>query len=324
MSNKDILDDFPTLENSLDAIENLNKCEFPTYDKEKYSTNEDYINAVFSIIEKEFKIAPPNLLIPFKGKDFNFNLFRVRELSTFTDLDIFSEYSYPPINLTKIGRCNFPKKPVFYCSNNPVTSLFETIRDNNYESKKYCISRWNVNNTDEIMFFENYLRTELPSDNNFNVFKELLDEKIEQTFKGEISQDKKQGLIKYLEFIDTKFIDDNDYSISSSIAYRSLFPKHNMGTDILMYPSKQSLHKGVNMAINPNFVDNHMNVNRFYVIEIIKREPENGLIEMRFASYGIVNNRKIMWYKVTDNDMRFEDFIIDDFGQSFYKTILKK
>lgn len=320
----DLLNDFPSLEDSIKAIENLKEFDFPKFDKNIYSKYNEYINEIFAIIQKEFKILPPNLLMPLKCKDFNFNLFRVRELSTFTDLDIFSEFSYPPINLTKFGRCNFPEKPVFYCSNNPVTSLFETIRNNNYENKKYCISRWNVNNTDDKMFFENYLRTELPPDNNFTVFRELLDEKIEQTFKGEISQDKKQGLIKYLEFIDTKFIDDNDYSISSSIAFRSLFPKHNMGTDILMYPSKQSLHKGVNMAINPNFVDNHMNVNRFYVIEIIKREQENGLIEMRFNSYGIVNNRKIIWHNVTDNDMRFENFIIDDFGQSFYKTITKK
>tara|TARA_R110002126_G_scaffold290980_1_gene449771 strand:- start:841 stop:1815 length:975 start_codon:yes stop_codon:yes gene_type:complete len=324
MNDKDILNDFPSLEDSLKAIENLKKSEFPIYNKEKYPKKEDYINEVYSIIEKEFKISPPNLLLPTKCKDFNFNLFRVREHSTFTDVDRFSEYSYPPINLTKMGRCNFPEKPVFYCSNNPITSLFETIRDDNFENKMYCISKWNVNKTEEILLFENYLRSEIPSDNEFKIFKDILDEKIEETFKGELSQNKKKGLIKYLEFIDTKFIDDNDYSVSSSIAYKSLFPPHNMGTDILMYPSKQTMQKGVNMAINPNFVDIHMNANRFYIIKVNRREQNNVLFEISFINYGIVNNRKIMWSKIKDNDLTFENFIIEDFGQSFYKTITKK
>ncbi|WP_055445514.1 hypothetical protein [Lacinutrix himadriensis] len=324
MSNKDVLKDFPSLENSLKAIKKLNKSEFPFYDKEKYPKKEDYINEVYSIIQKEFLISPPNLLLSTKCKDFNFNLFRVREYSTFTDIDMFSEYSYPPINLTKMGRCNFPEKPVFYCSNNPITSLFETIRDDDFKNKMYCISKWNVNNTEEILLFENYLRSELPPDNEFKIFKELLDEKIEETFKGELSQNKKKGLIKYLEFIDTKFIEDNDYSVSSSIAYKSLFPIHNMGTDILMYPSKQTMQKGVNMAINPNFVDNHMNANRFYIIKVNKREQNNVLFEISFINYGIVNNRKIMWSKIKDNDLTFENIIIEDFGQSFYKTITKK
>jgi hypothetical protein len=320
MSYKDILKDFLPLEDSLKAIENLKKSEFPVYNKEKYPKKEDYINEVYSIIEKEFKTSPPNFFLQKKCKDFNFNLFRVREYSTFTDIDMFSEYSYPPINLTKMGRCNFPEKPVFYCSNNPITSLFETIRDDNFENKRYCISKWNVNKTEEILIFENYLRSLLPSDNEFKIFKELLDEKIEEIFKGELSQNKKKGLIKYLEFIDTKFIEDNDYSVSSAIAYKSLFPPHNNGTDILMYPSKQTIKKGVNMAINPNFVDNHMNANRFYIIEVSRR-VQNVLFEISFINYGIVNNRKIMLTKVKGNDLTFESFIIEDFGESFYKKI---
>lgn len=280
----DILKDFPSLEDSLKAIENLKEFKFPVYNIEKYQKNEDYIKEIFSIIEREFKLLPPNLLIPLKCKDFNFNLFRVREFSSFSDIDIFSEYSYPPIYLSKMGRCNFPKKPVFYCSNHPVTSLFETIRENNFKDKIYCISRWSVNKIAEDLFFENYLRTDLPQENDFKIFKEILDDKIDETFKGELSKDKKAGLIKYLEFLDKKFIDDENYAISSSIAYRSLFPKHNMGTDILMYPSKQSLYKGVNMAISPNFVDNNMNVNRFYKIKINKKDKEKSSIEMTFIN----------------------------------------
>ena len=124
--------DFPSLEDSLKAIKNLKDYKFPDYDPVKYLKREDYIKEVFSVIEKEFKLLPPNLLMPLKCNSFNFDLFRVRELSTFTDLDNFSEYSYPPISYTKKGRCNFPNKPVFYCSNHPVTALFETIQDNDF------------------------------------------------------------------------------------------------------------------------------------------------------------------------------------------------
>jgi hypothetical protein len=64
MRDKDILKDFPLLEDALKAIENLKKHEFPIYSKKKYPKKEDCINVVYSIIEKEFKILPPNLLLP--------------------------------------------------------------------------------------------------------------------------------------------------------------------------------------------------------------------------------------------------------------------
>jgi hypothetical protein len=91
----------------------------------------------------------------------------------------------------------------------------------------------------------------------------------------------------------------------------------------LSIASKQTKQKGVNMAINPNFVDNHMKANRFYIIKVNSREQNNESLEISFINYGIINNRKIMWTKIKDNDLTFENFIIEDFGQSFYKIITK-
>lgn len=223
-----------------------------------------------------------------------------------------------------MGRCNFPKKPVFYCSNNPGTSLFEVIRDNDFSNKKYCISKWRVNPTDDYLFFENYLQTELDEENDFKLFRDTLREKLNETFEGKLSDDKMSGLIKFLEFLDNSFINDENYSLSASIAYRSLFPRHNMGTDILMYPSKQSQRKSVNFAISPNFVDNNLFVDRFYIVSINNLDLIKGSYNLSFIRYGNVDNRKIIWKNITKKDDIFEENIKEDFGLSFYENILNQ
>jgi len=316
-------DDFPSLKESLVSIENLKKYNWPIYDETKYESIEKFTEEIFSKVFQEFKILP-NIVLPTKCKDFKFGLFRVRELSTFTDINIFSEHSYPPIGITKMGRCNFPKKPIFYCSNNPGTSLFEVVRESDFKNKQYCISRWQVNPSDDYLFFENYLQTELDEENNFKIFRDILREKLNETFKGKLSDDKMSGLINFLEFLDNSFINDESYAISASIAYRSFFPKHNMGTDILMYPSRQSLRKSVNFAISPNFVNNNLSINRFYIVSINDIKKDKSSFNISFLKYGDVDNRKIMWKNITEKDSVFEEHIKQDFGESFYKNVLRQ
>jgi hypothetical protein len=317
---KDSLNDFPTLEESIKAIQKLEKYKFPEFKESDNQNINEFKKNVFAPIDKEFKIYP-HLLQPQKCNEFNLSLFRVRDLSTFTNPDIFSEHSYPPSHMTKMGRCNFPETPVFYCSNDPGTSLFEVIRDNNFKQKQFCISRWKVKPSEEILFFENFLRTPLPEENTFKEMNSTLIKKFDKTFEGKLSLDKRNGLIKYFEYLDNSFINDNSYSLSATIAHNSLFREHETRTDILMYPSKQSNLRGVNLAINPNFVNNNMYLDRFYVVEVNMLSEDKSKYKLTFMQYGTVVNRLTHWRKITETDDIFEKYVTADFGQSFYNNI---
>ena len=317
---EDFLEQFPTLEESNLSIEKLENFNLPKFNKFENQSIEEFKKEIFSIIHKEFKFQT-SALQPQKCKDFKFNLFRVRELSSFTNVDIFSEHSYPPINLTKMGRCNFPKTPVFYCSNDPGTALLEIIRENNFKNKKYCISRWKVKSTEEYLFFENFLRKKLPKENLFKDLNANLFDQLDKTFEKKLSESQLKGTIKYLEFLDKCFIDDDNYSLSATLAHESLFRNHETRTDILAYPSRQTESKGVNFAINPNFVNNNMFVDRFYVIETNSISENKDKYNISFHNYGNVINRLIQWKKITKKDDVFEEFIKSDFGQSFYESI---
>ncbi|MDO6819444.1 RES domain-containing protein [Zobellia sp. 1_MG-2023] len=317
---KDPLIDFPTLEESIKAIQKLEKYKFPKFKESDNQNINEFKKNVLAPIEKEFK-AYPHLLQPKKCNEFNLNLFRVRDLSTFTNPDIFLEHSHPPSHMTKMGRCNFPKTPVFYCSNDPGTSLFEVIRDNDFEKKQFCISRWKVKPTEEILFFENFLRSPLPKENTFKEMNSTLVEKLDQIFEKKLSLDKREGLIKYLEYLDNCFISDDSYSLSATIAHNSLFRDHDTRTDILMYPSRQSNLKSVNLAINPNFVNNNMFVDRFYVVEVNNLSVDKSTYNLTFMQYGTVVNRLTYWRKIIEKDDLFEEYVISDFGRSFYNQI---
>lgn len=314
------LKDIPSLENSILSIKKLEEFNWPKFSEFESKNIEEFKKIIFSILDEEFKIQR-SALKPHKCRDFNIKFFRVRELSSFSNLDIFSEHSYPPIKLTKMGRCNFPENPVFYCSNDPATSLMELIRQDNYKNKKYCISRWKVIPSDDILFFENFFRSKVPEENFFKELNSNLYEQLNELFEGKITDSQLKGTIKYFEFLDRCFIDDENYSLSASLAHESLYRKYEIRTDILAYPSKQTNSKGINFAINPNFVNNNMNVDRFYIVEVNNISEQKNKYNISFHKYGNVINRVINWHQITNIDKQLNDFIKTDFGKPFFESL---
>ena len=126
--------------------------------------------------------------------------------------------------------------------------------------------------------------------------------------------DKKEGLMEYLQFLDNSFISDCDYSLSASLAHLALYSDHNLTTDILMYPSVQTRYKGVNMAIHPNFVENNMKITRFYITELNNYNPENGMINVSFTKYADIEKNYINWSNIFPEDKKWNNFIKEDFG----------
>lgn len=263
-----------------------------------------------------------NFLMPLKHKEFSFRIFRVREVSSFNNINLFTEHSYPPPSITKFGRCNFPKFPVFYGSNNALTALIEVIRKENFLGKRYCISSWKINNPDEGLIFENFLQSDLHPDNYFGVLAKAKVNKIGEPFKissVKISKTQKNGIAEFMKFLDTQFINDNNYSFSAALAHRQIYANHNYNTDILLYPSVQSEMKGVNLAINPNFVDNHLHLQCCYIVEVNSYDIKTGIFSITFLEYGDVIKNQFFWKKLDLKDTKNQTYFKEDFKEYFDK-----
>lgn len=303
-------DNFPKLEEAKASIERLEKVKWPKF--EEFKKADDFLKKVEQIIFNEFEILP-NIFKLFKTSDFTLPIFRVREVNSFTNINQFSEHSYPPINLTGFNRCNFPKSPVFYCSNNPMTALIEVVRDTDYKQRKFCISKWELIDSEQQFAFQTFLQTELHQENNFGILKDSEIEQLDQPFENKLGEDRKAGLVEYLKFLHSAFINDESYALSASIAHRTLNANHNLATDILMYPSIQTQYKGVNMAITPNFVDNMMRVQRFYIVELENYNPKTGKFNITFSKYGDIEKNIIFWKNINPKDEKYKEYVLSDF-----------
>jgi len=306
--------DLPKIKDVNISIEKLSGYNFPDYDGE--ISVDSFVEENVKILTDEFGfIFSP--LWPLKQEVFTFNFFRVREVDSFQNISLIREHSYPPIQITSMGRCNFPNYPVFYCSNDPLTALLEVVRDNNITNKKYCISKWEFQPTVDELYFQTFLQTELPSDNFFNELKKQLIKKIDQpfekSFNKKLDKDRKDGILKYLEFLDSIFIDNKNLSLSASLAHRSLYANHNLRTDILMYPSIQTNKKGVNLAINPNFAENNLKLTRLYEVSLQKYESKTGKIDLSFHRYADVKRDMIVFKHLKKTDIDFKNSVKTDF-----------
>lgn len=305
--------EIPNLSKVRKAIKKFEQLKWPEYDEGKEINK--FVEEFDKIVTSELGLIL-NYLMPLKHKEFSFRIFRVREVDSFNNINLFTEHSYPPPSVTKFGRCNFPKNPVFYGSNNPITALLEVNRNANFSSKRFCISSWKINNPEEELIFENFLQSNLNQENNFSVLARANIKKIVEPFKAsgvKISKSQKDGIAEFMKFFDTQFISDNNYSFSAALAHRQIFAKHNYNTDILLYPSIQSNMKGVNLAINPNFVDNHLQLQRCYIVELNSYDIETGKFNITFFEYGDVIKNQFFWRKVTPDDTKYQTYFNEDF-----------
>lgn len=83
-----------------------------------------------------------------------------------------------------------------------------------------------------------------------------------------------------------------------------------------MYPSVQTQFIGVNLAMNPNFVENNLRMTRVYVVQLKKYKPDSGSVSVSFTKYADIRNNMIIWKNIDSEDKEFEEFIKQDFGNS--------
>lgn len=302
---------YPTLKQAQESIARLNQIQWPKYNETL--TTDNFIETVQKIIFEEFEFLP-NLLRIFKPKQFPLPFFRVRPMDTFTNIDLFTEHSYPPINIVNFGRCNFPKSPVFYCSNNSLVSLLEVVRENEYKKKNFCISSWELIDNEDDFVFQSFMHTEVDEGNSFSLLKKAEIEKINEPFENSLSEDQQLGFLEFIKFLHDSFINDKIYSLSATLAHRTLFFKHQLSTDILMYPSIQTRFKGVNMAINPNFVSSSMKLKRLYIVDLDEIDLTAGKFQMNIKKYATANRNGFDWKNVEPDSEDYKNLVLKDFG----------
>lgn len=294
-----------------EAIENFQNVKLLKY--EDFETTEEYIKYFEGIFYTHFPAYHHMLQIQ-KPENFKFNLFRVREFSTIQNSQLFCEYSYPPPHFVSNGRCNFKNKPVFYCSNDPLTSLLEVVKESDFKEKKFCISTWSLIDNGCDFILDNFLQSDLHS---LNVFRNLADNynnNIDNAFEHKLTNDQKLGVIEFYKFIDSKFIEDQDYSISAFWSHKRLYAEHNYRSDIIIYPSVQTDRKSINMAIHPNFVDNNMKLDRLYVVELNDYDATTNHFNLSIVKYGKIEKNVIIWKNIRKGDQDYESNFIKDFG----------
>lgn len=302
--------EIPELEDVKKSIENFKNGTFLKIDD--FENIDDYLEYFDEIFKSHFFSF--HYMLQFQSPlNFNFKLFRVREFSQIKNKNLFCEYSYPPPFYTTNGRCNFRNHPIFYCSNNPITALLEVVRNTDYKSKKFCISTWSLINNNKDFIMGSFLQSKLHPLNLFQQFADNLIDKIDETFEHQLTESQKLGIIEFYNFLDSKFIEDTDYSISAYLSHKKLYANHNYASDMVIYPSVQTEAKSVNFAIHPNFVDNCMNIERFYIVELNDYNSETNKFSITFSKYGKIEKNVILWKNIQPKDIEYEENFKTDF-----------
>lgn len=296
-NSKDI---FP-LDRVITGIEDLKVFKWP-----KFTEGQDiegFVDKIHKIITSKLG-SFPSLVRQIPQEKIKFPIFRAREAIQINNDQLFTEFSFPPISFTTMGRCNFPKHPVFYASNSPLAAILEIFKESEFKERKIYLSSWSIIPSKEVFYFESFLKSGLSNDSIYHIFNDNLKKDVNETFKGLINQDQVLGLIEYLKFLDNQFISDDNYSISATFAYKRLYVKGNFGSDIIFYPSVQSKGGAANMAINPNFVVNNMKLDRVYLVSLNNYDLITNNFSVTFHQFGQVSKNSILW----SNDMEDKNF----------------
>jgi len=225
--------------------------------------------------------------------------FRFRKNSEIKDYNNVQEFSYPkPIDCKDLKRANLPGYPVFYCSHHPVTAILEMEKWNNNESK-YVVSKWTKTN-------DQYKFIQIPTFPDKPQFFDILKQTVYQWADG--NADYKNALIKFIGFIGDQLIQDNNYSISASIAYKYIYEQK---IEVISYPSCIDL-TGINFAISPDVINKeNLVLDRVYIVELGKQK------QVTVYHVGIFNNNgTVSWHKADElpKDSNILTILLNDFS----------
>lgn len=316
--------DFPSSDDIKSGIETYTNTIFPEYSN---SVGLDlYIKSLEDFFFNKFKIIPPILIQPDSYRELDFKLFRARPLDEIRNIEMFSEYSYPPSHLCSKQRLNYPGFPLFYSSNNPLIALLETVKNNYLDNPErlYCLSKWEIEKKNDInispFVFHN---TEL--DNPFAEIGEHILTNLAETFEYKLSESQLEAIRILMKFLGTQFTLDNNYSFSAYFGFKHFYSQNiPIRSDLMIYPSIVSDLRAVNFAVHPNVIDNCSVLKNIYIIKVSNYDKENDILSITLHhKMGIVINSKIDWIEINPDNEIYLQSIKEDFGEFYNSNFIK-
>lgn len=202
------------------------------------------------------------------------------------DLTLINTFSYPKF-CTSNGRANLKEQPIFYCSTNRSTSLFESKPE---VGEIIYLSEWkpNCDRTARVRFL---LSENMDEGNPFFQLQLKHLDVVKQMSKSYGMQNAAH-LEMVTRFLANSFVKEcPPYMLSSWLANEIMFG--NLPVDILFYPSICTFQKHCNLAIAPTFVDKYLIPTEILKMEVLEFGVRN--IKTLLLGTGIVEGEKINW-----------------------------
>lgn len=203
-------------------------------------------------------IALPSFIYPIESDDFNqLEFFRARSIdSKREDISLISTFSYPPSDFCEDnGRANIANKPVFYCTDHPVTAIYE-LRP--AVGATVYLSIWK-SVIDRAIKVSPLISMEMPESNHWY----FLAKEMSEHFNDKITTE--DLLIKFLCKVFKE--ETKPYSLSSWIANYLIYKNDKI--DGILYESIAGKFLQSNFAFHPNIADQYLRIDRIYKMENI-------------------------------------------------------
>ena len=315
---------FPSSNECLKFIDELNKVQWPTFDGENI---EKYVSDFHKKMTNICKFYTSFALLTPQNNPFDFKLFRVRAVDEIKNKGMRCEYSYPPIAFTTRNlRANLIGAPVFYASDHPLVALLEYIQQwediEKYTEKEFVISKCNIR-SNQRLFLAPFIPISLENKNEYAILAKFTNDEYRQMTNSNIPDDQIEGLKLMREYFSNEFIKDSERSISSYLGHHFTY-RFPYGNNILMYPSLKSKHRHNNFAMHPNFADEMLELSHIYRIKV---NSINNLdeITMKF-NYELIDiafnqGTKIIWNDISSNLGYINVLHKEDFGNELNHKI---
>lgn len=284
-------------------MRNLNLPEIPI--DGNFIDYHNYSQDVLNIIAKNYGEIPFYTQMSQNDLGKSMVFYRARKAKEILNQNIISEYSFPPtVFCKKALRANLPFHPVFYATNNAMTSVYETIQDKSFEGEMLAVSRWIMKDSDPF-FIAPFLFSNLSSNHPWASM--VSDYKTKGFLDAGVSKEKIEQTAFLLEELTNIFYNDSDYKISASIAHNLLYSiRREINCDVFIYPSIQASGENVNFAVHPNFVINRLFIDKIYIIELGGFNPKTQSLKQKLHAIGkLSNNRLLLWQ---NGDFKEDDY----------------